>query len=165
MKQNGFTLLELIIVVTVFGILLSIGTVNFSAWQKKYGIERQTKEMQSDFMAARLLAVQQKRYCRINLMPNSYTFSVYSTSSEYEASPQGPGTPVLAAKSLSYKITWNLGNSKIDFDPRGLILSAGDQGIVKYATAGIASEDCLSISTGRISSGKITDGNFACQIR
>jgi prepilin-type N-terminal cleavage/methylation domain-containing protein len=53
MKNNGFSIIELVVVVGIIGLLLSIVSINFGQWQLKSNIERQANEMYMEIAEAR----------------------------------------------------------------------------------------------------------------
>ena len=53
MKRDGFTLIELIIVIAIIGILAVALGFQFTGWMARYQVESQIKAMHSDLMTAR----------------------------------------------------------------------------------------------------------------
>ena len=60
MKNHGFSLIELLIVIALIGILLAIAVPNYNETMTKTKIEAQTKELHSAITNARLAALQNK---------------------------------------------------------------------------------------------------------
>lgn len=154
MNSRGFALTELIVALVILAALLGLSTLDFSRWQVKYNVQKQTREMQSDLNNARLTAIQQKRSATVFLQPKSYTFVTYSSDSD-------PGTSV--SKPLPFQIQDSSGsqfsNTPIAFDIRGLMTSpASDQTIMLLPTGTGSSYDCLIISVGRINIGAMSGG-------
>ena len=56
-KTQGFTLLELLIVIAFVAIIMAIGIPNFSKWKEKYEINGQAKKVYFDIMLARSTSV------------------------------------------------------------------------------------------------------------
>jgi len=56
-KNQGFTLLELLIVIAFVGIIMAIGIPNFSKWKEKYEINGQAQKVYFDMMLARSTSV------------------------------------------------------------------------------------------------------------
>lgn len=121
MKKKGFTLIEICIVIVITGILAGLAFVNFSGLSNKYNLENQVREMYSDLMSTRLMAMNKNRAHFMLLAAGNYT--IYDDTSP---APGGDGTltigsdtQVQAQKILKNQITWS-GGSQIEFDSRGL---------------------------------------------
>jgi len=56
-QVKGFTLLELLIVISFVAIIMAIGTPNFSKWKEKHEINGQAKKVYFDMMLARSTSV------------------------------------------------------------------------------------------------------------
>jgi len=59
-QQAGFTLIELIVVMTIIGTLLAMASLGFNSWQKKYNVEAQVKQMVQDINEYRVTAMTRK---------------------------------------------------------------------------------------------------------
>lgn len=82
MDSRGFTIIEMLIVISVLSILLSIGVLNFSTYTKKAQIEKQVSEVHSIIMTARLSAIQRKQRSALLLGPNQIIYKNYSSPYE-----------------------------------------------------------------------------------
>ena len=165
MKKDGFSLIELLVVVIILGIVASLGTVSFTGWIRKHDLESQVKEMYTDIMNARLTAMHQNRSHFISLSANQITASEDTDGDGAGDSPlciwnRNRGDPVDAScpndKSLSYKnikfpATWN-GTATLEFNARGL--SNTNKTICVFSTYN-PSYDCIVVSTTRIRMGKL----------
>jgi prepilin-type N-terminal cleavage/methylation domain-containing protein len=165
MKKDGFSLIELLVVIIILGIVASLGTVSFTGWIRKHDLESQVKEMYTDLMNARLTAMHQNRSHFISLSANQITASEDTDGDGAGDSPlcmwnRNRGDPVDAScpndKSLSYKkllfpTTWN-GTATLDFNTRGL--SNTNNTICVFSTYN-PSYDCIVVSATRIRMGKL----------
>ena len=59
---SGITLIELIIVISIIGVLVFALGFSFQDWNAAYKIESQIKELHSDIMRARVMAMCKKEY-------------------------------------------------------------------------------------------------------
>jgi type II secretory pathway pseudopilin PulG len=154
MNNKGFSLVELVTIVTIIGILLSISTLGFNSWQRKYNVEKQTKEMFADMNDLRLRAVQTKKQHRLVLQADSYLFKRYS--SEGEDPDTSTSAPVFK-QYLKYPIAKKDGScvagEQLNIDSRGY---ADTELVLKVGTnANDAALNCLIISTARTNMGKM----------
>lgn len=150
MRQTGFSLIELITVISIISVLVALSTIGFSNWTVKHNVERQTKELVSDINDLRLRSIHAKKRHVMTLLPYSYTFRKYS--SESEAVPSS----VVFSKTLKYQIKKIDGSSvagqKIEIDERGFT----NDWISLWvdSTNDSAAYDCAIISVGRTNIGK-----------
>lgn len=154
MKKKGFTLIEVCIVIAIMGILAGLAFVNFSGLVKKYNLENQVREMYSDLMHTRIMAMNKNRAFFVVLAAGNY--AIYEDTSP---SPIGDGTltvgsdtQVSGAKILNNVMTWT-GSNQIEFGSRGL--SRTQSTICVYSTLNPA-YDCVKVSWTRIIMGKLT---------
>jgi len=75
MREDGFTLLELLIAVAIIAILLSIGTLAFNSMTRKSAIEAQTKEIYADLMTARSEALYRKTTRSVSVTTTQFTIN------------------------------------------------------------------------------------------
>jgi prepilin-type N-terminal cleavage/methylation domain-containing protein len=129
MRENGFSLVELLVVIVISGTLLAISSLYFSAMTVKNGIEREMKEMYADLMTIRSEALFQKKTRSVTI--TATIFSVYSSNNV--------GVTPLSSKTLSYAVNLFLYPSsspatlQIDYDNRGVATFGGDNTILKAA--------------------------------
>lgn len=149
MKKNaGVTLTELLVVVSIIGILVVVLGFSYQGWTANYKVESQTKGIYADLMDARLRAIQRNRKHFIQLAPNQYT--IYEDTDEdgdADASEALPAYP----KNLDYIIAWNGSGNKTTFDTGGLLTSLR----TIHVTSNIESDyNCIVLSRSRINIGK-----------
>lgn len=170
MRQDGLTLIELMVVIMIVGVLAGLGVVNFRNWIVRYSVEKEIKELNASLSEARLRAMTTNRVHFVGLASGSYT--VYDDTDPApngdEALNTGSDTQVYPPKTLEYPITWGLalGVSVIEFGCRGLCNTNGT--ICIYSTAK-PEYDCLRVSTTRIRLGKLSSQGACdadvCQIK
>jgi prepilin-type N-terminal cleavage/methylation domain-containing protein len=179
MKKEGFSLIELLVVIIILGIVASLGTVSFTGWVRKHDLESQVKEMYTDLMNARITAMHQNRNHFISLVDsdgdgfaNKITASEDTDGNGTGDSPlciwnRNRGDPVDAScpndKSLSYKnlkfqAKWNT-PATLTFNTRGLTNTLGTICVFSNHNP---SYDCIVISETRIIMGKIKNQSGGC---
>jgi type II secretory pathway pseudopilin PulG len=66
MKKNGFTILELIVIIAIFVTLLVVAIPGFSRWLPNYRLRAATRDLFSNLQHAKLTAVKRHRTCAIS---------------------------------------------------------------------------------------------------
>lgn len=148
MREHGFSLVELMIVIAISGILLAIATLNWNAMQTKSAVESQIKTIYADLTEVRLQALHTKKPRSVII--SGQLFKVYS-------SEVTSVTPVVT-KQLRYPITWN-GGADLTFDEQGLTTNAGSLCVLPgndTTTVNSAAVDSIVVSQARINLGKRT---------
>lgn len=172
MKRNGFSLIELLVVIVILGIVASLGTVSFRGWVRKNEIESQVKEMYTDIMNARLTAMHRNTTHLISLSANQISGSVdtngdgagdnalciWNRNKGDSADASCPNNMSLSYKNLIQPATWS-GTATLGFNARGL--SNTNNTICVFSTHN-PSYDCIVVSTTRIRMGKIINQSGAC---
>ena len=81
MKKNGFTLLELIVIIVVFMALVMVAIPGFSRWLPNYRLRAATRDLFSNLQHAKLTAVKRHRTCAIafnqDVGGTIYDYAVY----------------------------------------------------------------------------------------
>lgn len=150
--QRGTTLIELLVVISVVGILAATLDYSFEGWIERYEVEKITKELFTDLMQARLLAVERNATFIADLDHYGYTVGEdRNLDDEIDSAEALPGFP----KKVKHKLEWNLVRShKVYFNTRGLM--------TPYRTISVVPEDgadydCLKIFQTRIITGRYDD--------
>jgi type II secretory pathway pseudopilin PulG len=166
MRDDGITLAELIIVVSIIGILTVAVGFSFEGWMGTYRIESQIKELYSDLMEARTRAMTWNRMHFVVLNISNYV--VYEDTNDNAILEPGaggdnpvpgymdPGTLNARAKMVQYDLGWA---GTIEFDTRGLSSSAAAVSVPVALPPGIHPDyDCILVYQSRIRIGQMSGG-------
>jgi prepilin-type N-terminal cleavage/methylation domain-containing protein len=183
MKHNGFSLVEVLVVIAIVGILAGLGIASMAGLSRKYNVDNQVRKIYSDLTNVRIMAMNKNRTHFITLAASGYT--AYDDTYDAAAgafTQDGDGTLTVSsdavvlrsnqALNLStttsqefYSIAWS-GNNPMSFSSRGLCTTPGT--ICVYSSVQPL-YDCIKVSNTRVALGKlITQGVCSannCQIR
>lgn len=161
--SSGFSIIELILVLTIIGTLLAIAIPSFNQMQRKARTESQVKEMVTDISELRVRAMTHKQRHSITLNANSYVFRSYSSDEE----PQSSGTIIPSGNRIvaNRLVRVNGGASTLfsgqlfEIDHRGLVSSnltppwsAADFVLLENNSS--PSIDCFKLEAARTNVGK-----------
>jgi prepilin-type N-terminal cleavage/methylation domain-containing protein len=145
MKQNGFSLVELVTVLSIISILLAIGTLGFNSMQRKYGIDNQTRTLYADLMEIRVKSMYKKKSHYVALSAGTFVF--YSSGSR--TNPVGE----ILRKRLAYPVIWNgTASNLIEFNSQGLTNDLRSICVDQIETA--PHVDSIVVATARVNMGK-----------
>ena len=65
-RKNGFTILELIVIIAILAVLLLIAIPGFSRWLPNYRLRAATRDLFSNVQHAKLTAIKRHRTCAIS---------------------------------------------------------------------------------------------------
>jgi prepilin-type N-terminal cleavage/methylation domain-containing protein len=182
MKQDGITLIELMVVVAIVSILVIALGFEFTGWMAKYNVESVIKTMHIDITTARQRAMQ-KNTQYVAEVPsvkgNDYRICE-DTNGVNECKTTSAGiSPALSKSGLRYPVSSDLPGALI-MNTRGMFMVMNGSNVSNIDntapnniwltnpdTGGVynASEtdyDCLSISTTRIGVGKYDQTASIC---
>lgn len=155
MKKNGFSIIELLVVIVIMGILMGIAGIAYSTWMNKYRLETQTREMYVDLMNARVQAMQKNMAYLVVVAANGYSYRVVEDTDEDGAPDPDPGDTTRSTKQLRYPLDG--GAITVTMNTRGLVASNPTlNATLRFTAIGVdAAFDCITLFTTRIRMGKL----------
>ena len=157
MDNRGITLIELIIVISIIGILVVALGFSFQGWIGSYNVERVIKEMHIDLMNARARAVERNRTHFVDLpvaQPKQYT--IYEDTNPV---PDGNGILETASdasilqKNMDHTIipAMSFGVRRFSFNKNGLVSNNGN---IRLSSTVTPDYDCIVLFATRINMGQ-----------
>ena len=174
-RQKGFSLVELLVVISIIGILSGIAFISIGTMRARYAVEKTIKDLYTDLMNSRVSAMQRNRPHFVVFTPVQYT--VYEDTAP---TPDGDGNLDAGADAKiqtvdldpSYPIAYPAGWTGVDvfqFNAKGLVpknVTGSPKGIngvvtINVNTTVVAEYDCLLISQIKLTLGKMNGANCA----
>ena len=153
MKRNGFSLIELLVVIGIMSALISMAGLAYSTWMNRYRLEGQVKEMLVDIMNARAQAMQKNVTYFMVVAANNYSV-IEDTNENGVPNPNAGDKSVITNKTLKYQSNWV---NTITMNTRGIV---SPQDMISFNTGGATAEvDCISLDVTRIRIGRLNGSN------
>jgi prepilin-type N-terminal cleavage/methylation domain-containing protein len=159
--SRGFNLIELMVVISIIGIVLTITGLNLNSWQRKYKIESQTREMMTDLSDARLAAIQTKLQHTMIINPQGYELRRYSSEADVVGTQVYSKSVPYIMQQLSGGAYSNFSNTTIIVDPRGYTGSLMTIAVAPGETG--ATVNCLTVHWIRVNLGQVQGGDCVFQ--
>ena len=160
--MNGFTIVELVVVIAIVAILLAVAGLAMQSMLIKARVEQQAQQIYADLVYARSRAM---NYNRIQFVQITLANSQYQIWDDTFPAPDGdgiltPGSDTLVTSTITRDQLWvnPAGFIQFQVDNRGVISGTGTVGLTNIYKAAF---DCVSVSPTRIRLGR-WDGNANC---
>ncbi len=149
MGSRGISLIELVVVVSIIGILVVSMGFTYGDWRQKYEVERATREFYTDLLHARLMAMQKSREHYAVLSSDSYSI-VEDTDDDGKVDADDTVLPSYPRK-VPFCLNKNNTGSRIHFDKDGTMPVWRT---VWFTSNASPDYDCVVISITRINTGR-----------
>jgi prepilin-type N-terminal cleavage/methylation domain-containing protein len=152
-KAQGFSLVELIVVISIMTILLSLATIAFNSYQVNYNVESEIKTLYSDIMGARIRAMNENRPYIVKFTGTKSYVTAIDINGDGDYGAGDIKIDRYSKDNLKYELTWSLGGgtNRFALDSRGMV---NINGSVRVNKDNSSEYDCIAISNTRIKMGK-----------
>jgi prepilin-type N-terminal cleavage/methylation domain-containing protein len=144
MKKDGFTLMEMMVVVAIIGILAATAIPTFSRWLPAWKLKSAASDLYSDLQLAKMGAIKERTEWAVVFIPGNKTYQLVSGGPDGDYSQGGDNIPGKAvnladngygigyghgnasspvASSFNNEITFENPDDVVVFNKRGMITS------------------------------------------
>lgn len=171
-REAGFTLVELLIVITVIGVMIAIAALNLAGESKKNRLKEATTQFYSDLKRCRVDAmtkvtdVNTRGYGFKFIDATSYKtfeFNDLDNDYNYDTAPADEAiNPVTITVPYGVQVSSGALTTPLFFDRRGWVRSASWSTVSGttfiFSLPGVTTARCVVLSTSRIREGVWKDG-------
>jgi len=142
LKENGFTMIELMIVVGIIGIASVIAVPAVSEWLARYQLKQAMSEIAGDLNLAKLVAMNRNRQATVTIQPSGTLIEVSGISG---------GQQIFPTRTLMPRVTaLPGGTATVNFSSMGLSTATAPQ------TIQLQNEKGLIYALSVLPSGKVS---------
>jgi prepilin-type N-terminal cleavage/methylation domain-containing protein len=159
-KAQGFSLVELIVVISIMTILLSLATIAFNSYQVNYNVESEIKTLYADIMGARIRAMNENRPYIVKFTGTKSYVTAIDINGDGDYGEGDIKIDRYSKDNLKYELNWKIptySNNKLKLDNRGLVNGNCITDVKCYVRVNkdnSSEYDCIAISNTRIKMGK-----------
>ncbi len=165
--ENGFSLIELIVIVSILSVLLAIGIPMLTKYLKKYGIEKEIVAIYSQLSSQRFKSMNtgvphgirfdsSKQYTVFVFKDSNYNLKFDSVNEEDSSQ----------SESLQYALNGPQSGTVILFDKKGLARNSNwGLGSFTIYISSPARHNCINVSVGRIKMGVWNGSSSKCEAK
>jgi len=148
--SGGFSLTEMMVVLTVIGIVLGVAVPNFVRIGQRDSVETTAYDLQRQLSLARQKAVSRRAHYRVSIDTEARTFQV----DRRENGTWIPDPAETFAWSERVDALLNIGgtsgNTDIEFEPRGTVVALDAPAIIRFVNAHGDTSSVSLVRTGRL---------------
>jgi prepilin-type N-terminal cleavage/methylation domain-containing protein len=154
-KARGFTLVELLVVMSVIAITSAVAAPSVVSWIKNYEAKTVARQLMTDLQFARMNAVSSKLQCRVNL-------NIATNQYEIDQSPDGGTTWNIVGIARQLNVQTIGANQKNPYYAPGITLGMGqipspiqNWWTVTFNTMGVPQFNAANVYTATINQGAV----------
>jgi len=149
-RNKGFTLVELMIVIAIFGVLAGIITPSFLEWRDRSKVRGDATELRAAFESAKLRAIKHNTNVVV-VFPDTTSYQVFIDTNENGVRDAGEEIMLTRTLGPGVSITTNTftGND-MAFNPRGMANGPNSTGRVIMTSPGGEDYEVVVSSFGRV---------------
>ena len=149
-RNKGFTLVELMIVIAIFGVLAAIITPSFLEWRDRSKVRGDATELRAAFESAKLRAIKHNTNVVV-VFPDASSYQVFIDTNEDGVRDAGEDIMLTRTLAPGVTITTNTftGND-MAFNPRGMANGPNSTGRVIMTSPGGEDYEVVVSSFGRV---------------
>jgi len=117
-KQSGFTLIEMMIIITILAVFAGIAVPNFLSYMPKSRLNGAARQVMGDLMGARMKAVSQNNEFKIFFSANGHEYTILDDDDNDGTADGGELTETKDIHPEYHDVTIGFNNNPI-FSPRG----------------------------------------------
>jgi type IV fimbrial biogenesis protein FimT len=150
LRNNGFTLLELMIVIAIAGVLAGVLTPSFLEWRDRSKVQGDATELRAAFESAKLRAIKHNTNVVVTF-PDATSYSVYIDTNQNGVRDADEDQIANRTLAPGVTITGNtfVGND-MAFNQRGMANGPNSTGTITMTSAGGARYSVVVSSFGRV---------------
>ena len=149
-RTAGFSMMELMVVLTVMGILLAVAMPNFVRAGKRDTVETAAYDFQRQLSLARQKAISRRMHYRLTIDPSTRTFQVQRREDgTWVADPAETFSWCERVDAL-VDVGGNGGNLDIEIEPQGTVLATDAPALIRFANSCGDTAAVSFVRTGRL---------------
>ena len=137
-SPEGFTLIEIVMVLLIAGVIMAIAAPNFSKWKEKHEINGQAQKVYFDLMLARTTAIKSNNLVSVAFNTTSHTYSIHDDTDSDGNQDSGEAIKTGSLEN-DVNFAFNTGMNDVDGNAVTAAVSFGGSTTVTFDSRGQSS--------------------------